>query len=234
MSEDDRRRTVRAQLTNGAREARAYAEVPVKDRGDLHKTLDMRKVAVDPNLDPRMRKTVARGAGEAVHALEGDIVDPETGRVLPAPGADPNPNSPWRVGKAPTHVRLPVPELRTAATTGVARSAASQPSYVAWVIASAIVIAGVAVALLIVQRARREPAPAPAATAASTVATPQRDAEPTAPAPRPAASSAAAAPEGDAPRPAPAAPTTTSSSRPAAEPPAAPASTGSARGGRIF
>ena len=232
MSEEDRRRTVRAQLTNGAREARAYAQVPVKDRGDLHKTLDMRKVAVDPNLDPRMRKTVARGAGEAVHALEGDIVDPETGRVLPAPGADPNPNSPWRIGKAPTHVKLPVPEIRTAATTGVARSAASQPSRVAWVIATAIVIAGVAVAVFIVQRARREPAPAPAAT--TTAAAPQREVAPSAPAPRPAAPSATATAEVDAPRPAPAATSTGAPSRSTAEPPAAPASTGSARGGRIF
>lgn len=235
MSEDDRRRTVRAQLTNGAREARAYAEVSVKDRGDAHKTLDMRKVAVDPRLDPRMRKTVARGAGEAVHELEGDIVDPETGRVLPAPGADPNPNSPWRIGKHPTKVKLAAPEVRTAATAGVARSAASEPSRLAWVIAGAIVIAGVVIAVVVAGRTRREPAPRPTNTAAAPVAPRpvEERAAPSAAVPTPSPSVPTDAPDGPASA---VAPGPRAPSRPAtAAPPAAPPpATGSARGGRIF
>jgi hypothetical protein len=158
MSDDVRKRTVRAQLTNGALEARAYVETGVSPRADLHKTFEMRKVQVDPELDPRLRKTVARGMGEPVHALHGAVVDPVTGDALPPPGADPNPASPWKIGKRPTRARLPVPELRTAATTGVARSAATQPRRLAYVAAAAIVVAGVAAAIAIASLARRAPA----------------------------------------------------------------------------
>ncbi len=241
---DERKRTVRAQVTNGALEARAYAEPRSVARSDAHRTFKMQKVEVDPNVDPRMRKTVARGMGEQVSAIEGDIVDPETGRVLPPVGADPNPTSPWRVGKRPTHVKLPRPDVRTAATAGVARSRDAEPSRLVWVAAAVIVAAAIGAAVFLGGRVRDEGVKA-ASSADRPTAAPASDREPRSAAPAAEATAAApsaAAPMVGAPTVAPtAASAPTGAATPATAAPrlggtsAPPPPTGSAKaGGRIF
>jgi len=260
MGDDVRRRTVRAQVTNGALAAKAYqgpTGIPAQE--DAHKTFEMQTVAVAREADPRFRNTVARGMGEAVQTLEGDIVDPETGRVLPPVGADPNPNSPWRVGKRPTKLELPRPDPHLLlATTGVASSRASRPGLVAYLAAAVVVVAAVAVALFFANRAReqaarptgaemtpggaRPPAPAPAAAdvpaaempAAETPAAPP-PASAGAGSPAPGAGSAVGAATAPTPK-VPGTPTGQPGSSPArapASPPASPPGTPS-RGGRIF
>jgi hypothetical protein len=156
------KRTVRAQVTNGALEARAYVASTSLPSDLAHKTFEMNTVAVDDQADPRRRATVARGMGEAVSVLEGDIVDPETGRVLPPVGADPGPDSPWLDGKRPTRLKGQAVPLRSAPPPGgAAASPGSRPGGLAYAGAAAIVLVGLAAAFWI----GRTSAPTPDASA---------------------------------------------------------------------
>lgn len=182
-----KKRTARVQLANGAMEARAYV-APTPIPADLdHKTIEMQTVAVDEALDPRRKATVARGMGEAVRMLEGEIVDPVTGEVIPAVEAMGVPNTPWVKGKRPTHLRGVAPERFGAAGAGT--SAAAKPGYFAYIAAGGIVIAALACAGIILStRGNTKSAdPTSSATpAAPPAATTPRVLEPTAPPREPA------------------------------------------------
>jgi hypothetical protein len=241
-----KKRTVRAQLTNGALEAKAYVEPTGLPVEAPHKTFEMQTVDVDESLDPRKRATVARGMGEQVEMMEGDIVDPATGQVLPPVGADPRPLSPWNGGKRPTRQKMspaiarPAPDARAIAT-----SPASRPPVVAWAAAAFIVVAAVAGALVIAQRAGGPP-PIPSGVPARATETPAPPAAEGSPRTAPTAAVADDTPHPlDAPAPASAssAPATPSPvTRPGSAPrapdaPPTPAPGESAkkgRGGRIF
>lgn len=136
-----RKRTARVQLGGGALEARAYvAPTPLPADVD-HKTIEMRTVAVDDALDPRRKATVARGMGEALAVLEGEIVDPMTGQVIPAVDPHGVPNTPWAHGKRPTHLKGTAPAKFGATGAGIA---AAGPGYGAYIAAGAIVAAAIA------------------------------------------------------------------------------------------
>lgn len=249
MQDDDsqsdlaKKRTARVQLTNGALEARAYVgptEVPVEAP---HKTIEMRTVAVDETLDPRRKATVARGMGEALAALEGEIVDPETGRVIPPVDPRAVPDTPWAQGKRPTHWKGAPPPAIGAPRAGITASPGSRPGYGAYVIAGAIVISALVGAAVIVATRTPEARPAsPSAQAAPpSAAPPQQAAAPPQQAaePPPAASAAPAAP---APQPSSSVPLrvgpppsgTAASPRVPAPPPQPPPSAPPKSGDRIF
>jgi len=156
MNDDDsqsglaKKRTARVQLTNGALEARAYVgptAVPVEEP---HKTIEMRTVAVDESLDPRRQVTVARGFGAALGTLEGDIIDPTTGQILPPVDPHAIPNTPWAQGKRPTSLKGVAPALVRPPSAGAASSVASQPGYGAYIAAGSLVLAALVGAVVIV------------------------------------------------------------------------------------
>ena len=192
-----RKRTARVQLANGAIEARAYV-APTPIPADLdHKTIEMQTVAVDASLDPRRKATVARGMGEAVAVLEGEIVDPATGQIIPAVDAMGLPNTPWVHGKRPTHLKGAAPLKIGAAGAGLApglsAAGATRPGYFAYFAAGGIVIAAIACAGIILSTrgntkgadpasSASPPAP-PAATTARVLEPPRAPDQPVIPPP---------------------------------------------------
>lgn len=144
-----KKRTARVQLANGAMEARAYvAPTPVPLDSD-HKTIEMRTVAVDESLDPRRKATVARGMGEALPSIEGDIIDPTTGRVLPPVDIKAVPDTPWAQGKRPTQMKGGVPIPFGAPTAGRAADGTGA-GYGTYIAAGALVAVAIACALVLV------------------------------------------------------------------------------------
>jgi hypothetical protein len=165
-----RKRTARVLLANGALEARAYVGPTALPADSDHKTIEMRTVAVDEALDPRRKATVARGMGEALAVLEGEIVDPTTGQVIPAVDPRAVPNTPWAHGKRPTHLKGMAPPKIGATGAGIAAAA---PGYGAYIAAGAIVVAAIACAgLIIATRGNSTTAPTSSAPSASPPAAP--------------------------------------------------------------